>query len=392
MDFSKDKVVILKPGKEKPILNHHHWIFSGAILESPKVMEGEILAVCTPKMELLGYGYFNSRAKIIGRMLSYGSQSPIDTLKNNLEQAISLRAKFFENTQTNAYRLVNGEGDFLPGLVVDRYADGLVLQISTLGMEKLKEIIIDILKKCLNPKFIYEKSNSSSRKEEGLSSFESVLDGTIDEEIEVLENSLKFIVEPTKGQKTGFFLDHREMREQVRGLSKGKRVLNCFAYTGGFSIYAAKGGAESVDSVDISESAMHLAERNSLLNEITTLMRFKKADVFQFLRESSMSYDLVILDPPAFAKRQKDIIPACRGYKDINRLAMQKMPPDSMLLTASCSYYVNEELFQKVLFQAAVEAKRKVRIIGKHRLALDHPINIFHPEGDYLKSFLLYLE
>lgn len=183
------------------------------------------------------------------------------------------------------------------------------------------------------------------------------------------------------------------MRQWVRQLAIGKRVLNAFSYTGGFSVYALAGGAKSVDSVDISQEAIEAVKRHVNLNGWDTQgLGFFCEDVFAFLRENELPYDLVILDPPAFAKRQKDVIPACRGYKDINRLAMQKMPSQSLLLTCSCSYYVDEELFQKVLFQAALEAHREVRIVGCHRLAPDHPINLYHPESSYLKSFLLFLE
>ncbi|MBS0655614.1 MAG: class I SAM-dependent rRNA methyltransferase, partial [Verrucomicrobia bacterium] len=194
--------------------------------------------------------------------------------------------------------------------------------------------------------------------------------------------------------KTGFFLDHREMRQWVRQLAKGKRVLNAFSYTGGFTVYALAGGATRVDSVDISKEAVAKACAHVTLNGFDAESQgFVCEDLFVFLREqATLPYDLVILDPPAFAKRQKDVVQACRGYKDINRLAMQKMPPHSLLLTCSCSHFVDEELFQKVLFQAALEAGRQVRIIGRHRLAVDHPINIFHPESNYLKSFLLFIE
>lgn len=386
------KKVILKAGKEKALLNHHHWIFSGAVADAPQNLEGDILPVYSQKGDLLGNAYFNSKAKIFGRMLSFGHQPPLEAFHQQIDAALMLRARFFDDRTTTAYRLINAEGDFLPGVIVDRYGDALVLQISTLGMEKLKPSLVQYLKDKLNPSFIYEKSTLPSRKEEGLESFEQLLFGTLKEEVTILENGLKFLVSPVQGQKTGFFLDHRDMREQIRTLSKGKRVLNCFAYTGGFSIYAANGGATLVDSVDISDAAMQLAKKNAQLNSIAIPMQFYTEDVFRFLRESSLDYDLVILDPPAFAKRRKDIVPACRGYKDINRVAMQKMPAQGLLLTSSCSYYVDEPLFQKVVFQAAAEAKRNVRIIGRHRLAVDHPVNIFHPEGDYLKSLLLYIE
>lgn len=300
---------------------------------------------------------------------------------------------FFDSSKTTGVRLINAEGDFLPGLVVDRYHEVLVMQISTLGMEKLRPYLIEILAEICKPKAIYENSALPSRKEEGLQDVQGFVYGTANPEVPILENGLKFCVSIIEGQKTGFFLDHREMRQEIKNLSNGKRVLNCFAYTGGFSVYAAKGGAKQIDSVDISEKAIKMAEHHFDLNGLSRMHAgFYKEDVFQFLRQNSLDYDLVILDPPAFAKKQKDIIPACRGYKDINRIAMQKMPSHSILLTCSCSYHIDEALFQKVIFQASVEAKRKVRIIGRHRLGSDHPVNVCHPEGDYLKSLLLYIE
>lgn len=386
--------VTLKPGKDKPIRNRHHWIFSGAIQEAPKEMSGDCLQVRSATGDLLGYAYFNSKATISGRMISFGSEKPEEALYRNLSAAVDMREALFDLKQTNGYRLINGEGDQLPGLIVDRYHDTLVMQISTLGMHKLCPLVVDWLVKHLKPKNIYEKSLLPSRKEEGLTDQQGALFGEIpSSEIQILENGLRFSVSVLHGQKTGFFLDHREMRQEVRKLAKGKRVLNCFSYTGGFSIYAAAGGAASVDSVDISAHAMQMAEHQMKLNGFASEPHgFYVADVFEFLRERPLNYDLVILDPPAFAKRQKDVIAACRGYKDINRVAMEKMPKGSLLLTSSCSYHVDEALFQKVVFQAAVEAKRSAKIIGRHKIGMDHPINICHPESDYLKSLLIYLD
>jgi len=386
------KEIILKPGKEKALLNHHHWIFSGAIASSPSYENGEVLAVRSFKQTLLGHAYFNKKSSIIGRMISFGDALPEEAIRRSLENAFRLRSEWFKNKETTAYRLVNGEGDQLPGLVVDLYADVLVIQIATLGMEKLKPLIIEELKRLVNPKTIYEKSLLPSRKEEGLEPFQGLLEGDSLHEIAILENGLKFSVAPEHGQKTGFFLDHREMRQQIRLLSAGKRVLNCFSYTGGFSIYAAVGGAISVDSVDISDKAIEEAKINMGLNsKAACKCKFYCEDVFDFLRRSALDYDILILDPPAFAKKKHDQVAACRAYKDINRIAMQKMPKGSLLLTSSCSYHVDEELFQKVIFQACEEAKRSARIIGRHQLAPDHPINLAHPEGDYLKSLLLYI-
>lgn len=389
----KTKKIILKPGKEKAIRQRHHWIFSGAIAHYPEFVDGEILPVESAKGELLGSGYFNRKSGITGRMLAFDSTPPLEALESNLNQALALRASLLASEQTTAYRLVNAEGDRLPGLIIDKYEDIIVLQIGTLGMEKLRSWIVDYLIAKLSPKSIYEKSMLPSRKEEGLQPIQNVLYGAAVGEVLIKENGLKFIVPIVEGQKTGFFLDHRENRQWVRQLAHGKRVLNCFSYTGAFSIYALAGKARQVDSIDISSQAIDIAKRNAELNGFSNdVAGYFTDDVFEFLRNNPLDYDLIILDPPAFAKRQKDIIAACRGYKDINRIALQKMPKGSLLLSSSCSYHVNAELFQKVLFQAACEANRFVRIIGTHRLAIDHPINICHPEGDYLKSFLLYVE
>jgi 23S rRNA (cytosine1962-C5)-methyltransferase len=390
----KTSKVILKAGKDKAIRNRHHWIFSGAVASIPEFSNGSCLPVYSDDGSLLGWGYFNQKAKIIGRMLSFDETLPQVAIREHLKAALALRATLFKGSKTTAYRLVNGEGDLLPGLIVDKYDDVLVIQISTLGMDLLRSYIVELLIELVNPRCIFERSHLPSRKEEGLTDVQGVLFGKVPtHDVEILENGLRFNVSILQGQKTGFFLDHREMRESIRSHSKGRRVLNCFAYTGGFSIYAAAGGASLVDSIDISKPALLTAEENMILNGFSGKEhRFISADVFQFLRENPIDYDLVILDPPAFAKRQKDIIPACRGYKDINRITLQKMPKQSLLLTSSCSYHVNENLFQTIVFQAAVEAKRTVKILGRHRMAADHPINICHPESDYLKSLFLYVE
>jgi 23S rRNA (cytosine1962-C5)-methyltransferase len=386
------KPVILKPGKEKPLLNRHHWVFSGAVQTYPDFSNGDILPVVTAQGHPLGFGYFNRKGAIVGRMISFDATPPLDALKHHLDNALSYR-ETLKQPHTTAYRLVNGEGDLLPGLIVDRYGDTIVMQLNTLGMDQLRPILVDYFVQKLDPKTIFEKSTGTARKEEGLKDSVQFLYGEQKPFVTILENGLKYNVSLLEGQKTGFFLDHREMRKKIRELSHQKRVLNAFAYTGGFTVSALAGGAARVDTVEISAQALMSAKENVKLNSFTVHSdSFHQADVFDYLRQQPLQYDLIILDPPAFAKRQKDIIPACRGYKDINRISLQKMPPNSILLTCSCSYFVNADLFQKVLFQAAVEAKRNVRIIGKHILAPDHPINLCHPETDYLKSFLLYVE
>lgn len=388
-----NRSVVLRPGKEKAILQRHHWIFSGAIAHYPTFDNGEILQVKSHEGIILGSAYFNRNCSIAGRMISFDDTPPLKAIVHHLEQAIHFRNQLFSDGNTTAYRLINGEGDLIPGLIIDKYQDVLVIQISTLGMDTLRPWLVDILLEKLKPRVIFEKSLQPSRKEEGLAPTQQVLFGEDIDEVAVKENGLNFLVGLKDSQKTGFFLDHREMRQWVRELVKGKNVLNCFSYTGGFTIYSLAGLAKRVDSVDISGHAMEYLKKNIQCNDFSEKnAQSYTTDVFEFLRQHPLPYEFIILDPPAFAKRKKDIISACRGYKDINRIAMQKMPQGSFLLTSSCSYYVDDSLFQKVIFQAAREANRTVRIIGRHRLAPDHPINICHPEGDYLKSLLLYIE
>jgi 23S rRNA (cytosine1962-C5)-methyltransferase len=384
--------VILKPGREKSLFAHHPWIFSGAVARSPEFTDGDILPVVSSRNEHLGYGYFNKRSNIIGRMLSFDATDALVALEANITQAIALRKSIMPSKRTNAYRLINAEGDFCPGLIVDQYNDVLVVQISTLGMEKLKSQVVAILQKQLNPSWIYEASTSASRKEEGLAECRQTLFGTPVDEISIFEDGLQFLVSPLKGQKTGFFQDLREMRLLVQQLSCNKRVLNCFSYTGAFSCHALKGGASHCVSVDISKDAIQQAKKHMQLNQFADESHSEYVtDCFDFLRTQDLAYDLIILDPPAFAKRKSDIPKAIRGYQEINRTTIAKMPKNSLLLTCSCSYHVDEELFCKMLFHASQEAKRDVRILQNHRLAFDHPLNIYHPESRYLKGFLCYV-
>ncbi len=377
----------LKKGKEKPILQHHHWIYSGAVASFP---EGSIAEVAAASGEKLGLAFLNPGHSIAGHMIAYGSESLEEALKSRIRNAALLRRRWFDPTRTNAIRLINAEGDGIPGLVVDAYADVLVLQISHSALESIKELIAALLIEEFHPATLYEKSTSFLRKKGGMEEARSLLYGPERPVVEVVENDLKFAVDVRSGQKTGLFLDQREMRLFVREQAQGARVLNAFAYTGGFSIAALAGGASHVDSVESSARCREPLEQNLKLNGLQN-HRFIEADFFDFLQRADFAYDLVILDPPAFVKKRADIANAFRAYKELNRLTLQKMPAGSLLLSCSCSYHVDESLFQNILFRAALEAKRRVRILGRHRHALDHPISIFHPESGYLKSFILYL-
>ena len=324
--------VILKSGRDKAIRNRHHWIFSGAVASLPDFENGGILPVRSAGGDLLGHAYFNRKASITGRMVSFGDTPPEDAIRQNVEKALELRRRFFNPAITSAYRLINAEGDFLPGLVADLYNDALVLQVGTLGMEKLKPLLLELLVEKLKPASVYEKSDLPSRREEGLKDYQAALYGGPAEKVRIIEEGLPFLVNIAGSQKTGFYLDQREMRKLAGEQAAGRKVLNAFAYTGAFSVYVLKGGATRADSVESSESAISLARENYSLNGLHEDMgAFFNADVFEFLRRSDLDYDFIILDPPAFAKRKPDVVAACRGYKDINRLAFQKILPQGLL-------------------------------------------------------------
>lgn len=385
--------VILKKGRETLVSMRHHWIFSGAIDTFPDTFEnGTILPFFDADEKLLGYAYFNKKTSLCGRILSFGDKPYLQTIEENILKAFALRQSVINNT-TNAYRIIHAEADFLPGLIVDKYGDYLVIQIGTLGMEKLKPFLISQLSKLFDVKGIYEKSASSSRKEEGLQPFEGTLFGEVPDSIVIDENGMKFLVPLKKGQKTGFFLDQKEMRRLIGSLSSDKKILNAFSYTGGFTVAALKNNALSVESLDTSKEAHEIAQKNVLLNELPLeKCHFQTTDVFDFLRaKTSLDYDLIILDPPAFAKRKHDIDQALRGYKEINSQTMAKMKPNTLLFTFSCSYYIDEQAFRKMLFQSAKKANRNVKILSSHHQSFDHPTNIYHRETDYLKGFLLYV-
>jgi len=378
--------VILKEGREKSLLRGHPWIFSGALANMPDCKPGQLLPIYDAEGGFLAQGYFHPGHSLIGRVLSRkrGPIAPI--LKERLQSALELRKILFDPEITSAYRVVNGEGDGIPGLIVDQYDGHFVIQVHTQGIERLKPLLLDLIKEVFQPKTIYEKSSSSFRSEEGLSPFEGNQFGKTPEFLEVRENGHPFWVSIPNGQKTGFFLDQRNMRALVASLAKGRRVLNCFSYTGGFSLYAAAGGAESVVSIDRCKRACMLAEKNLALYANHKIVC---ADAFETPFSDS---DFIILDPPAFAKKRKHLDSALRAYQTLNERALRAIRPKGLLLTSSCSYFVDEQTFQHTLFLAAQKAGRNVQILSKHLQAADHPISLFHPEGGYLKSLLLFVD
>ncbi|MEI7579049.1 MAG: class I SAM-dependent rRNA methyltransferase [bacterium] len=385
--------LVLKPGKEIPVLARHHWIFSGAVESYPEKQEnGEIVPVLDSKQQLIGHALVNYGTSLVGRIISFGDQDPNKAIISSVTGAINLRTMLFDPKVTNAFRVINSEGDLLPGLIVDKYNDILVIQSTTAGMDKLKPLIVKLLKKAYEPKAIYEKSNSPSRKQEALGLQSGLLEGT-ETETTFLENKIKFSVDVAKAQKTAFFLDQREMRQLVAKYAPGRQIFNCFSYSGAMSIYALLNGAKSVINLDISAPAIASAKVNYLLNKLPVNDKeFICGDALNYLAENNLeNYDFIILDPPAFAKTKRDVPQAIYTYRDINAAAIAKIAPKGLLLTSSCSYHVDETLFKKIIFQAALKSGRKVSILTKHIQALDHPLNIYHPENDYLKSFLLYV-
>ncbi len=383
----------LKKGKERPLLQHHHWIYSGAVASLENESSGSLADVFTASGEKLGVAMLTPGRSIVGHMLARGEESVEDAIGSRIEAAHAMRQVLFNPQQTNAFRLINAEGDGIPGLIVDVYNGVFVLQLSHPALEELKSLLVETLQK-LAPRAIYEKSTSFMRKKEGMQEARALLWGEPEEVVEVVENGLSYRVALLEGQKTGLFLDQREMRAQVRELSRGKKVLNCFAYTGGFSIAALAGGASHVDSVESSKKCEPALAENLALNALEAERhRFYCEDAIAFVaREPLDSYGVVVLDPPAFVKKREDIDVAFRAYKELNRVAIEKMARGSLLVTCSCSYHVSEELFQNIVFRASLEAKRGVKIVGRHRQAYDHPVSVFHPEGSYLKSLVLWVE
>lgn len=398
-------VLTLKPRTEVHLKNRHHAIFQSAVQQAPVVENGGIVEVRSSTNEFLCYATYNKDAYICARAISFESGDPMESLKKSIERSVHMRREFFKNEDTNAFRLINAEGDMIPGLIVDQYADIVVLQSTTLGMDVLREWIADLLMELVKPKAIFEKSTSTARKKEGLDQVERWLRGTPsfakasggegDEQVTVRERGLSFLIDLVGSQKTGLFLDQREMRAMVKSVAKDRTVLDCCSYVGGFSLNALAGGAKSADAVDYDKDAIAHAGKHMEMNGID-LKNFNSyaEDVFVFLRRRPLPrpYDFIILDPPAFAKRSSDIEQAKKAYTDMNRMALAALPSGGLLLTCSCSYHVDMQLFQTIVFHAARQAKRSVRILSRHRQAFDHPINLYHPEVDYLKSLLLWVE
>ena len=391
--------LLLKPGREKSVLHRHPWIFSGAIREVQGLPGiGETVTVHASSGEVLGWAAFSPSSKIQARMWSWNPDERIDAdfLRRRLQAALDLRRSVIPAGETNALRLVHGESDGLPGLVVDRYADLLVMQCLSAGADYWRDTLADLLIELTGIANIYERSDVEVRRLEGLLEREGPLRGAAGAgKVEINEQGLRFMVDPAHGQKTGFYIDQRRNRHKLFGMCAGRDVLNCFCYTGAFSVYALAGGAQSVLSVDTSADALAAAKDNVTLNGLDRPgVEWLEADVFYALRtfrDQGRTFDLIILDPPKFAPTAAQAERAARGYKDINLLAFKLLRPGGLLYTFSCSGGISADLFQKIVSGAALDAGVDAEIVAFMTQGADHPVALSFPEGAYLKGLVCYV-
>jgi 23S rRNA (cytosine1962-C5)-methyltransferase len=389
--------VILKSGKEISIFRLHPWIFSGAIKSiDGQPSEGDIVEVFDNKNGYLGTGHYQV-GSIAVRIFEF-EQTPIteDYWYNKLKKALDYRVNIglLNNPNLNVYRLVHGEGDGLPGLIVDFYNGTAVLQAHSVGMFHLRHTIARQLKVILgNALFaVYDKSEGTVPFKANLGAVDGYLLGN-ESKTEVIEYGNRFLIDWEKGQKTGFFVDQRENRQLLAHYSNGKKVCNVFGYTGGFSVYALNAGAKLVHTVDVSKQAIELTNQNVSINfGLQAPHKGYAMDAFDFFNQTTEQYDVIVLDPPAFAKHQKALNNALQGYKRINQKAIEQIKPGGILFTFSCSQAVSRDEFRKSVFAAAVNARRNVRIVNQLTQPADHPVSLFHPESEYLKGLVLHVE
>ncbi len=387
--------VILKPGREKSVLRRHPWIFSGAVQYVDEgIASGATVDVLSSKGDFLAHGAYSPQSQIRIRVWTFEDETiDAEFFRKRIRTSLETRNSLFDSQDTNAIRLIYAESDGIPGLIVDRYDDILVLQSLTAGSEYWKEIITDILLEEAGLKNIYERSDADVRELEGLLSCVGSLRGSmLQSPLTIAEHGLKFHVDFERGHKTGLYLDQRANRQRVRAFARGKDVLDCFCYTGGFTVNALAGAAKSVLSVDTSSEALALARQNIELNKLPIKKaQFLEGDVFHVLRkfrDEARSFDMIILDPPKFAPTAVQAEKAARGYKDINLLAFKLLRPNGILFTCSCSGGVDAALFQKIVAGAALDADVDAHIIEHLFQASDHPISLHFPEGAYLKGLV----
>jgi 23S rRNA (cytosine1962-C5)-methyltransferase len=388
--------VYLKKDRDKSLKRKHPWIFSGAIERTDSQIKiGETVNVISSSGKIIGKGAYSPDSQIRVRMWTFNPDEKIDAafFSKKISCAIKLREQLI-NIDTNAYRIINAENDGLPGIIVDKYGEYLSCQFLSAGAEFWKQEIVNCLVEILNPKSIYERSDSDVRLKEGLTHSSSLLYGEpVPDITEINENGLKFLVDIKAGHKTGFYLDQRDNRLLISSFVKDKTVLNCFSYTGAFSVYALNSGAKEVTNIDTSSSALELLNKNVELNNLdTSKCKNINDDTFKVLRkfrDEGKSFDVIILDPPKFAESVSQIQQASRGYKDINLLAIKLLNPGGILFTFSCSGHINPDLFNKIISDAALDSGKEVRVVKYLTQSTDHSIAPNFPEGLYLKGLVL---
>lgn len=387
--------LILAKGREKSLLRRHPWVFSGAVARMEgKAQRGETIDIVDNQGKWLARGAYSPDSQIRARVWSWQPDEAIDIpfFVQRLQAAQKLRDWLAERDNLDSYRLIAGESDGLPGVTIDRFGSYLVLQLLSAGAEYQRAPIITALQQCYPDCAIYDRSDVAVRKKEGLPLTQGVVLGeTPPALLPITEHGMKLLVDIQAGHKTGYYLDQRDSRLATRRYATGKRVLNCFSYTGGFAVSALMGGCTQVTSVDTSQDALDVARKNVELNGLDlSKAEFLRADVFKLLRQyrdEGEKFDVIVMDPPKFVENKAQLTGACRGYKDINMLAMQLLNPGGMLLTFSCSGLMAIDLFQKIIADAAVDAHRDVQFIEQFRQAADHPVIASYPEGLYLKGF-----
>jgi len=387
--------ITLRKNQERRIKSGHPWVFSNEIDKLPaNLTPGQTAQVYDSRGYVVGSGFYNPKSLIAVRLYSRGAQElDLELMVTRISAAARLRQSLYPGSSD--YRLLYGESDGLPGLIVDRYGDQLVMEIMSLGMDIRRDLIVEALTEVLHPACIYERSDSYSRVLEGLRETESVLLGALKPEVVIDENGLKFAVNIKHGQKTGWFYDQRDNRLALRQYVRGKRVLDCFCHTGGFALNAAAAGAKSVLGLDISDRAIEQAIKSAGLNNLSGLCQFEPADVLHTLKErveSGEKYEVVILDPPAFAKNKKSIESALKGYKEINLRAMKLLSPGGILVSCSCSYHVDDEQFKVMLVDAARDANRTLKMLEFRHQSKDHPVLLACRETQYLKCAIMVVE
>jgi 23S rRNA (cytosine1962-C5)-methyltransferase len=388
--------VLLKPGEADRVIAGHPWIYHGSILRlTSPAADGAVVQVKDHRQRFLGVGFYNSKSKINVRVLAT-ERLPIDRsfFEERIRSALALRKKHL--AEATSFRVVNSEGDFMSGLVCDKYEDVLVVQTSALGMDQRKADITSVLQKIFEPRAILERNDMASRKFEGLPESNSVLVGNFEGELAVKLNGLSFQTDLLTGHKTGLYLDQQQNYQLVGGLAKGAQVLDCFSFLGGFALHAARAGAAHVHGLDQSEQAVATAARNAQINGLAERCSFEATNVFDWLKAQTATapheklvprFDLIILDPPSFTRNRASVPDALRGYKEIHLRALKLLKPGGTLATFCCSHHVDSVTFQNIVLEAAYDARRTLRRTAQYMQALDHPIIPSIPETEYLKGF-----